>query len=323
MQIIDAKTAVKNRQDGRPYSVWSGAPSAEMKGYGSTVAGNGGARVYTDRLIPDHKPKWKLSEHAAFFAAGSCFAREIELALHNSGVTVQSWTPKLGIGNQLFHRYNTFSIINDFAFAADDTYGERFVYPISDTKYADLTGYGTWPTLDETVAARNTVLARYKTLDEVDVVIITLGLVEAWYDRQNETYLNVSPFQLVSKCPDRFELRVTNYVENLDATMKLMKYIHSQWPNIKIILTVSPVPFSDTFSGADVVVANTYSKAVLRSVAHDVVTELDYVDYFPSYEIVMLSNPGLAWLPDRRHVPREHVEHIVTMFRSFYFGENR
>src|SRR5277367_4594756 len=35
----------------------------------------------------------------------------------------------------------------------------------------------------------------------------------------------------------------------------------------KVILTVSPVPFTRTFSGSDAVVANCYSKSVLRTAA--------------------------------------------------------
>ena len=52
---------------------------------------------------------------------------------------------------------------------------------------------------------------------------------------------------------------------------------------MKIVLTVYPVPFSDTFSGQDVIVANTYSKSVLRCVAQDLTELYDHVDYFPSY----------------------------------------
>jgi hypothetical protein len=84
------------------------------------------------------------------------------------------------------------------------------------------------------------------------------------------------------------------------------------------LVTVSPVPFSDTFSGQGVVIANTYSKSVLRAVAQDWARSSERVDYFPSYEMVMLSAPDAAWLPDHRHVHREHVEKIVETFLTAY-----
>ncbi len=116
----------------------------------------------------------------------------------------------------------------------------------------------------------------------------------------------------------RLRLRITDYAENHAAALRLLEYLRSVNPAVKVILTVSPVPFSDTFSGQDVIVANTYSKSVLRSVAQDLARELDWMDYFPSYEIAMLSDPALAWLPDHRHVQREHVGHIVSEFMSAY-----
>jgi hypothetical protein len=47
--------------------------------------------------------------------------------------------------------------------------------------------------------------------------------------------------------------------------------------------TVSPVPLYLTFSGEDIIVANTYSKSVLRAACDAVENSREHVDYFPSY----------------------------------------
>lgn len=323
MIIIETKAAVRNRQSNRPFSIWS-TPSAEMNQFGheAVTEDNGGERVYADQLKLRIKPKFRLPKDATFFTAGSCFAREIERALHLAGQTVKSWNPASEIPNEQFHRYNTFSIINDFEFASGKSYDEENVIPLGNGQFSDFTGYGAWGSPEEVVEHRRKIIDVYKSSLDVDVVIITLGLVEAWFDRKTETYLNVSPYQLFHRHADRFELRITDYVENRAAVSGLIHHLKAFNPRVKIVLTVSPVPFSDTFSGQDVIVANTYSKSVLRSVAQDIAGEFDFVDYFPSFEIVMLSNPATAWLPDRRHVQRVHVEHILSEFMRCYFAKD-
>lgn len=65
--------------------------------------------------------------------------------------------------------------------------------------------------------------------------------------------------------------------------------------------TVSPVPLYLTFSGEDIIVANTYSKSVLRAVCNAVENSRKRVDYFPSYEAVTLSTRFILE-KDRRYV---------------------
>lgn len=91
-------------------------------------------------------------------------------------------------------------------------------------------------------------------------------------------------------------------------------------PHARIVLTVSPVPLSRTFTGQDVAVANCYSKSVLRAAAEAVVQQYDFVDYFPSYESVTLSDPRLAWDLDRVHVTGEVVKANIERLVALYCG---
>ena len=61
---------------------------------------------------------------------------------------------------------------------------------------------------------------------------------------------------------------------------------------LRVVLTVSPVPLTATASDRHVLVANTYSKAVLRAVAEELYLESPYIDYVPSFELV--TNPKLV-----------------------------
>jgi hypothetical protein len=56
--------------------------------------------------------------------------------------------------------------------------------------------------------------------------------------------------------------------------------------SVRILLTVSPVPLTATMSGRHVLLATTYSKAILRAAAGQLESENSNIDYFPSYEII-------------------------------------
>ena len=315
------KVAVQNYQEQRPQSVWSIRDSLG-RGYETTGDGMGGARVYTE--FPDLmiNPKFRLPRSSRIFAAGSCFARNIEKALSNLNLSVLSWTPESGIGNEMFHRYNTFSILNDFYNALENKYDDRLCMKVREDRYIDYSGYGFGNTFTELKEKRQKVIDVHKNVRQADVVILTLGLVEAWYDQELERYLNVAPVEAFKKYPDRFLLRITDFEQNLAALQEFRRFmLSSSESEKKFVVTVSPVPFNATYSGKDVIVANCYSKSCLRSVAEAFANKFDDVDYFPSYEMVTLADPKYAWLPDNRHVNPEFVQKIMQIFKENYICE--
>jgi hypothetical protein len=66
------------------------------------------------------------------------------------------------------------------------------------------------------------------------------------------------------------------------------------------------------------VVANSYGKSVLREVAQLIRDEFDQVDYFPSYEMVVLSKEAATWEHDLMHVTDPFVRRIVDTFVRNY-----
>ena len=70
-----------------------------------------------------------------------------------------------------------------------------------------------------------------------------------------------------------------------------------------------------------VVVANAHSKAVLRVVADEFVAANENVHYFPSYEMIMhcLENP---WEADQRHIRRDAVTRIMSLFEKMFVIDN-
>ena len=91
---------------------------------------------------------------------------------------------------------------------------------------------------------------------------------------------------------------------------------------------VSPLRVKDLkenqaiFKDEDVIIANTYSKSVLRTVVEALKQKCPEVYYFPSYEIALNSRQDVSWREDRRH-PSGHVVRFITeLFLKTYLDEN-
>ncbi len=170
-------------------------------------------------------------------------------------------------------------------------------------------------TLERALARRSEIALVYANLARSQMVIVTLGLVEAWFDNETRLYLNqIPPRELAASYPARFEFRrldvvdcVTILEEAFDALTKV---------GIKILLTVSPVPLTTTFTGNDCIVANEFSKSVLRVTAGRLANR-QLIDYFPAYEIVR--SGGLAsYEDDCVHVKEDVIERVTNAMVDAY-----
>jgi hypothetical protein len=285
-----------------------------------------GDRLYP-LAAPSAKPSFSMRSTDTVFTIGSCFARNVESALMDIGMTVTSNEDKLGVvGDSLgftpnfFNKYSIHSIYNDLKWAFErDTYpGDAVIYPMHKKGlYADMQlGMSKLEfEMDDIRDFRTRYLDVMARAKDADVVIITLGYVETWYDTKLGLYLNTSPPQpLIKAEPDRFEFRVLSYNDILSALHDVHALLlkHRTKP-LKMLVTVSPVPLLSTFRDVDVLVANTYSKSVQRAAIDEFIRDAPGVDYFPSYEFVILSNPELAWSRgDYRHVSPDLVARIMS-----------
>lgn len=284
-------------------------------------------------FTPEIHPKFKLRRDDKFYAIGSCFARGIENALVKRGVAVESAAPEFArlqpVNNEVTglgftNKYNTFSILNELRWALDPAavFPMESIAQVTESTWSDP---HTTPTLElagleETLERRSLMQTVTRRVVNCQTVIITLGLVEVWRDLQANVYLNRTPVHSLRKTqPDRYEFHLTSFAENwnnMEAIYALLsRYGH---PDLRIVITVSPVPLVTTFSTMDVVVANTYAKSLLRAVAQQWAAVHHNVDYFPSYEIVQNSDRAATWEADLRHVTGAGTEHIMELFLRNY-----
>lgn len=157
-----------------------------------------------------------------------------------------------------------------------------------------------------------------KILRKAEVFVYTLGLTEAWASRKDGAVFPIAPGVSGGQYdPIEHELVNLSYTEVLDDMEKAFAFIRAINPEMKFILTVSPVPLMATASEKNVVVATTYSKSVLRAAAGYLADKYEFVDYFPSYEIVSSHVMRAQFYePDMRSVSIHGVQHVMSHFFS-------
>ena len=115
--------------------------------------------------------------------------------------------------------------------------------------------------------------------------MFTLGLTERWINSRLGYEYAICPGTVAGKFSrDVHKFTNLDYGELLQAMMSCVDLIRAINPEVRIILTVSPIPLAATYECRHVLLSTIESKSLLRSVA--AVAGTFIVDYFPSFEIV-------------------------------------
>jgi GSCFA family len=158
-----------------------------------------------------------------------------------------------------------------------------------------------------------------EALQQANVLILTLGLAECWFDLStDEVIWRVPPVDYEGA---GFAPRVTGVAESVQALETIDRLRRAHMPKARIIYTVSPVRFHLTLRPMAALVANAASKAIVRASIDEFMRRHadefgDVYFYFPSYEIVReyLVDP----FSDNRHVHRHHSRLVIDLFARHY-----
>lgn len=247
-----------------------------------------------------------ISKETNITAFGSCFAGNVSRFLLQKGykVNAHSWDHNLSdvirIDEIMVH---TPALLAQFEWAFNDKpLGSIFI-----------------GSAEEKAQTYHSLEACKSIIKRTDFFIITLGLTEAWYDKDCQQYLwKFVPNKKLD--PKRFESRFVSFSENLNNLEQIYTLIKLNKPESKILFTLSPIPLLGSYHGKSVVCANTASKATLRAVLHEFISDKkndENLFYFPSYELVnnYIDSP---WKDDYRHITPETVETIMSIFGQYY-----
>ena len=264
--------------------------------------------------LPAISPGFTIPAGASVLTIGSCFARHIEFELMERGITVPTLGFRVpgeelmagtGLPTGILNKYTPFAMLNEIEAVARGDDGRRFLIEAPDGRWWDgqLHSHETVE-LERGLRRRARLRDMYaKAIADSAVVIVTLGLIEAWWDDAEQIYLNDTvPRHIIDRHPKRFFFETLSSEKTIDAVMRLVAALQALNTTQTMLLTVSPVPFLRSFSGQDALQANAYSKAALRVAAEVASRAHAHVDYYPSYESVTLSDRAEAWEDDLVHV---------------------
>lgn len=279
-------------------------------------------------------PKFRLDAQSAIATAGSCFAQHVGRALRAAGLNVLDAEPAppkcppqvardygYGIYSARYGNiYSTRQLLQLLQDATGDVVDPEAIWPRGRRFHDALR-----PTIEpdgfaspqEAIALRHAHLGKLRDLfQRATHFVFTLGLTECWADRESGRVYPTCPGVVAGAFdPARHVFMNLGWPEvmaDLTAVRDLLRGLN---PDLRMILTVSPVPLTATASGQHVLQASTASKATLRAAAGAFAEAYEDVDYFPSYEIV--TNPaagGRFFAPNLREVTAEGVAAAMQAF---------
>ncbi|AGT10112.1 GSCFA domain-containing protein [Paracoccus aminophilus] len=279
-------------------------------------------------------PKFRLDETALTVTAGSCFAQHVGRALRRAGLRLRDVEPPpravpaeiaAAYGYGIYSaRYGNIYTTRQLRQLLEDAESDRVEASdfwargarIHDAFRPRIEPDG-FASLDEAMVLRRDHLGAVRRLFRgATHFIFTLGLTETWEERASGLVYPTCPGVVAGAFdPERYAFRNLSFAEVLADLEAVRSHLHRAQPDLRMILTVSPVPLTATASGQHVLVATQRSKAVLRAAADEFAASHPDVDYFPSYEIV--TNPaarGAFFREGLREVSEQGVAAAMAAF---------
>jgi GSCFA family len=163
------------------------------------------------------------------------------------------------------------------------------------------------------ILTRQHLDAVLEAFNQATVFVFTLGLTEAWESTLDGAVYPACPGTVAGQFdPDRHRFHNFSAEEVRADLVAFIGQLRETNPGVRVILTVSPVPLIATATDQHVVVASSYSKAVLRVAAAEVAASTPQVSYFPALEIVTGPQAPHDYLAeDRRSVTQAGVRAVM------------
>ncbi|HEX8093999.1 GSCFA domain-containing protein [Jatrophihabitans sp.] len=281
-------------------------------------------------------PKFALGQDDPILTAGSCFARHIGRTLLELGMNwrdAEPAPPGLTAAERSARQYGVFSfrtgniytaaMLRQWLGWATGTATPGTESWVEDGRHFDPFRPSVEPaghdSAEAMLAAREVTLAAIRdAIAEAGCLVFTLGLTEAWHERGTGVVYPMCPGTVRGTFdPERHEFRnhsFTQVQQDIIAAVELARGVN---PELRILLTVSPVPLTATATATHALTANTYSKSVLRAVAGQLALEHEHIDYFPAFELITgVPFRGAFFEPNLREVTPEGVEFVMRRFTA-------
>lgn len=282
----------------------------------------------------DPQPKHQYDVGKDRFAtAGSCFAQHFarELVARGGNYTVAEQAHRLEENTD--HGYGVFSArygniyttrqLNELL---EQVYGVREpVFDIArraDGRWVDLLRARAVPDgFSSAIEAEQNRLFHLtqvkKVLEQSSVFVFTLGLTEHWVNTVNNYSYALCPGVVAGEFDPTIHKFVNESFDQVYTSLAAaIELIQKHHPDIKVLLTVSPVMLVATMEGRGALQSSIASKSILRAVADQCVRDFAHVDYFPSFEIITGPQTQGAFC---KHGGRDVSPEGVTCVMDYFF----
>lgn len=254
--------------------------------------------------------EWKLNYDATIVTVGSCFAETLGGQLLNSKFRVLS-NPFGTVFNPVsISKLLQMAIANEMPNVGHyllNENAEHFHYDFHSSIYSS----GTLTEYDQNL--RGLIAEVRAQLKTARLLVLTFGTAYAY--RLNKTG------EIVANChktpASQFKKELLS-IETVTSSMEsMLVQLKAFNPNIDVVLTVSPVRHTK-----ETLPLNQVSKSVLRLATHLISEKLSWVNYFPSYEVVMDELRDYRFYePDLIHPDSVAREHIFRLFVKAYLDK--
>lgn len=158
------------------------------------------------------------------------------------------------------------------------------------------------------------------------VAVITVGVAPCWFRKSDNSFVLNNELNL--REIDGYYQRTLSVEECKRYLAVALSTLSGLNPEIKLVLTLSPVPLARTFEFSSAIVADAVSKSVLRAAIHELIGMYpDRFFYFPSFEVVTWigryrGDAFAADGTDTRHVSTSYLDAILAAFiRNYQFTD--
>lgn len=325
-------TAAKKPKEGKPVTPYSELPDHCFWSRAHRVE----SIDQIDPVVKGHfllKPEWKIA------TAGSCFAQHIARHLRKNGYNyfvAEEAHPVIDDDVAARFNYGTFSARYGNLYTARQLLQlaqrarglfdpEEKVWMQGDNRidpFRPNIQPGGFSRHDDFLADRERHFAAVRRImDESDVFIFTFGLTEGWASKKDGAVFPLAPGVAGGRFDPRkhefVNFSVSEIVSDFKAFVSMMR---EKNPNVRVLMTVSPVPLIATArADQSVITATSYSKAVLRVACEELQNTVENCFYFPSYEVISGNfSRGAYYADDLRDVEDIGVQHVMSLFMRHY-----
>src|SRR5258708_10000627 len=267
----------------------------------------GGVQTLLDGWLPEHP---LIGADTRVIGVGSCFARYFILWLAERGFNRAADDSPY---NALL-RYSA-------TFESPAVIAQQFRWAFDEFDPKDAIWIGKDREVFEASEERKKLVR--ETLQATDVLVLTLGLSEVWYDNSTGEPL----WRALTRRyydPARHVFRAETMQDTKRHLEKIEDIRRRHLPNLKIVFTVSPVRLTATFRPVSAITANSVSKAILRAALDEFLRDRQELVnrelfYFPRYEIVhdYFRDPFEEY---NRHVTGFVAGHVGRAFAQHYYS---